>query len=153
MTTPGELSLYEAAGGSPGLLRLAAAHHARCLADPVLEHPFGHGGREDHVERLAAYWGEVLGGPRAGLPETDVLRLHAGTGAEAEMGSRFAACFDAACGDVGTEPRLREVLNAYMTWAVAQVDAVAPVGAVVPDGLPVPRWSWDGLVTTARPTA
>ena len=56
-------SIYEYAGGAPAFLDLAADFHARCLADPVLEHPFSHTGNPDHVRRLAEYWGEVLGGP------------------------------------------------------------------------------------------
>jgi hypothetical protein len=35
-------SLYDHAGGGPALLALADAHHTRCLADPLLEHPFSH---------------------------------------------------------------------------------------------------------------
>ncbi|HVH95212.1 MAG TPA: oxidoreductase, partial [Nocardioidaceae bacterium] len=58
------VSIYEAAGGEHAFVALAAAHHARCLADPVLEHPFSHGVHAEHVERLAAYWAEVFGGPR-----------------------------------------------------------------------------------------
>ena len=57
-------TLYEFAGGDAAFLALARAHHARCLADPVLNHPFS---RDDqnpqHVERLAAYWAEVMDGP------------------------------------------------------------------------------------------
>src|SRR5689334_705496 len=57
-------SLYEFAGGAPALERLVEAHHARCLADPELNHPFSHSdGNPEHLPRLAAYWGEVLGGP------------------------------------------------------------------------------------------
>ncbi len=57
-------NLYEFAGGEPAFLALAAAHHARCLADPELNHPFSHPGQHpQHVERLAAYWAEVMGGP------------------------------------------------------------------------------------------
>ena len=33
------VSLFEFAGGEPALLALATAHHARCLADPELNHP------------------------------------------------------------------------------------------------------------------
>jgi hypothetical protein len=33
-------SLFEVAGGEPAFRRLATAHHARCLADPELNHPF-----------------------------------------------------------------------------------------------------------------
>jgi hemoglobin len=56
----------------PAFLALAAAHHARCLADPELNHPFSHPGQHPrHVERLAA--------DDAGLPADPVLRatLHA----------------------------------------------------------------------------
>ena len=57
-------TLYEYAGGDAAFLALAAAHHERCLADPELNHPFSHPGQNpQHVERLAAYWAEVLGGP------------------------------------------------------------------------------------------
>jgi hemoglobin len=55
--------MYEFAGGIPAFLALAAANHQRCLADPELNHPFSHGGRPDHLERLAGYWAEVFGGP------------------------------------------------------------------------------------------
>jgi hypothetical protein len=48
-----------------GLLALAAAHHRRCLEDPVLNHPFSHPGNPQHVQRLADYWAEVFGGPHA----------------------------------------------------------------------------------------
>ena len=56
-------SIYEAAGGMPAFEALAAAHHARCVVDPVLEHPFSHTTNPDHVHNLAAYWAEVLGEP------------------------------------------------------------------------------------------
>ena len=35
-------SLFAFAGGEPAFLALATAHHARCLADPELNHPFAH---------------------------------------------------------------------------------------------------------------
>ena len=39
------------------------AWHARVVADEVVSHAFSHGYHPDHTERLAAYWGEALGGP------------------------------------------------------------------------------------------
>lgn len=36
-------TLYEAAGGADGLLRLASAWHARVVADEVVSHAFSHG--------------------------------------------------------------------------------------------------------------
>ena len=46
-------SVYEAAGGSEGLLRLAEAWHARVMADEVVSHAFSHGFHTEHSQRLA----------------------------------------------------------------------------------------------------
>lgn len=145
------VSIFEAAGGEGAFLRLAAAHHQRCLADPVLNHPFSHPGHPQHIERLAAYWAEVFGGPPAYTQETGghsaMLDVHASTQADAGLGSRFLGCFVGAFDDAGlpTDTELRAALRAYMEWAVADVMRYAPADAVVPAGRPVPRWTRGGL--------
>lgn len=145
-------SMFEAAGGRPAFLRLAEAHHARCLADPVLEHPFSHAGHPDHVTRLADYWAEVFGGPPAYSSKcgdhSTVLRMHAATGADEDLGARFAACFKLAIEDAGlpSDPALRSSMHAYIDAAVAEVMALSPPGSTAPEGRPVPRWDWDGPV-------
>ena len=45
------------------------------------------------------------------------------------------------------DPEFRGALRAYMEWATEEVVAYAPQDAVVPAELPLPHWSWDGLVT------
>ena len=147
-----EGTIYERAGGADAFLALATAHHARCLADPVLEHPFSHGDLDPrHVERLAAYWAEVMGGPPRYSQEcsdqSGLLRMHAGNGDMSDLGRRFVDCFVAAADDAGLpdDAPFRAALRAYMEWAVADVLVYSPEGSVVPDGLPVPRWTWDGL--------
>lgn len=151
-------TLYEHAGGEPAFLRLATAHHARCLADPELEHPFSHGDlNPEHVARLAAYWAEVMGGPPryshdCAADQTGLLRMHAGNGDMSDLGRRFVACFVAAADDAGLpdDAEFRAALRAYMEWAVA--DVLSHPGADdVPAGLPVPRWSWNGLQTHVPP--
>jgi hemoglobin len=145
-------SLYDYAGGATAMLRLAQAHHERCVADPVLNHPFSHPGQHpQHVERLAAYWGEVLGGPReysqscAGDQST-LLAMHSGNGDLGDLPQRFVACFVAAMDDVGlpAETEFRAAMRGYMQWAVSEFDAYPDDPAAVPVGLTVPRWSWDG---------
>ncbi len=146
-------SIYEFAGGADAFFALAAAHHERCLADPVLNHPFSHPGDPNHLEHLAAYWAEVFGGPRRYSErlggQSFALAMHASTGAEDDLGSRFVECFVRAADDAGlpADADFRRALREYMEWAVAQVMAVSPQGSVVPDGLRFPQWSWDGLVT------
>jgi hemoglobin len=145
-------TLFEFAGGEGALLALATAHHARCLADPELNHPFSHPGQHPrHVERLAAYWAEVLGGPPAYSEQcgthSGVLRMHAGNGDMTDLGNRFVACFDTAMDDarLPADPEFRAAMLAYMRWAVDDVLTYSPDGSVVPDRKPMPRWGWDGL--------
>ncbi|WP_290054863.1 group II truncated hemoglobin [Amycolatopsis solani] len=145
-------SLYEFAGGDPAFLALAAAHHERCLADPELNHPFSHPGQHpQHVERLAGYWAEVMGGPprfsRECGDHSAMLRMHAGNGDMSDLGRRFVTCFVAAADDAGlpADPEFRAALRAYMEWAVAEVLTYPGPPAEVPGELPMPHWSWNGL--------
>ena len=146
-------SLYEAAGGSEGLLRLAETWHARVMADEVVSHAFSHGFHPQHNERLAAYWAEALGGPTtySGTygDETFVVRTHSGNGPHEEMDQRAIACFDQALRDVGlgADERLRQVLHDWFAWATSAMSRYPDSAVEVPEGLAIPRWSWDGLVS------
>jgi hemoglobin len=155
-----EPSVYEAAGGLPALERVARAWHERCLADPVLEHPFSHKPvHPQHSERLAAYWAEQLGGPPlwtggAGDPglgsHVAVVRMHSGDGVHDDMDRRAVDAFVGAMDDAGLpdEPRLRATLTAWFTWAVAVMAAYPRSPDDVPDVLAMPHWSWDGPVAS-----
>jgi len=144
-------SVYEAAGGSAGLLRLARAWHARVMADEVVSHAFSHGFHPQHDERLAAYWAEALGGPAAYSAaygdETSVVRIHSGNGPHEEMDRRAIACFDQALTDLGLRPDepVRQVLYDYFAWATTTtMSRYHGCADDVPAGLSIPRWSWDG---------
>jgi len=147
-------TVYDAAGGGDGLLRLARRWHARVMADEVVSHAFSHGFHPEHSERLAAYWAEALEGPAtfstAYGDETSVVRIHSGNGPHEEMDRRAIACFDQALEDVGIadDDRLRQVLHDYFAWATTTTMSRYHRSADdVPDGLRIPRWSWEGLVT------
>jgi hemoglobin len=147
-------TVYDAMGGADAVLRLAHAWHARVLADPVVSHAFSHGYRADHSERLAAYWGEQLGGPPAFTGDlrgdhSTVLRMHSGNGVHHEMDRRAEACFAQALDDAGIpdSPELRRTLLYWFHWGVEVMDSHPDTPDDVPDDLPFPRWSWDGLVT------
>ena len=151
MTRP---SIYEVAGGREAFLALAAAHHQRCLDDPVLNHPFSHPDIDPrHVEKLAEYWGEVFGGPPTysssygGHAAMLALHANAGDDVDADLGDRFLACFVQAMDDAGLpdDPELRAALRSYMEWATGEVMSYTPGGSVVAPDLPMPRWSWGGL--------
>ena len=146
-------TIYEAAGRSEGILRLAGAWHKRVMEDEVVSHAFSHGFHPQHTERLAAYWEEALGGPatysdRYG-DETGVVRIHSGNGVHEEMDQRAIACFDHALEDTGLadDEKLRHALHDYFAWATTTTMARYHESAKdVPDGLHIPKWSWDGPV-------
>lgn len=149
--------MFEFAGGEEAFLALATAHHERCLQDPELNHPFSHPGHPQHIERLASYWAEVFGGPARYSDSCGghsyMIHIHAGQGAESELGDRFVACFVQAADDAGlpADPEFRSGLRSYMEWAVADVMAYSPRGSAVPKEMVVPRWSWDGLAAGYEP--
>src|SRR6516225_7265012 len=122
-------TIYEAAGGRKAFVDLAHAWHRRCLADPVVSHAFSHGFHPEHVERLAAYWAEALGGPSAYTDsmgdESFVVRLHSGKGEHQDMDERAQACFALALDDAGlpNDPALRATLIAYFRWATTAMAA------------------------------
>ena len=145
-------TVFEAAGGEAGMQRLAQAWHDRAVADEVVGHAFSHGFRDDHVDRIAAYWGEALGGPpvysfRYG-DESEVVRMHSGDGEHAEMDRHAIACFDAAVADVGLDRALLAgVLHDYFVWATRTTMSAHPDSAEdVPEGMAVPKWGWNGLI-------
>jgi hemoglobin len=145
-------TVFEAAGGNEGLRRLADAWHRRVMADDVVGHAFSHGFHPQHVERLAAYWAEALGGPATYSDsygdETSVVKMHSGNGEHDEMDRRAIACFDQALADVGLagDGALRQVLHDYFAWVTTTTMSRYHQSADdVPKGLSIPHWSWDGL--------
>jgi hemoglobin len=145
-------TVFEAAGGNDGLRRLAHAWHKRVMADDVWPMRSAMASNPQHVERLAAYWAEALGGPTTYSDfygdETTVVKIHSGNGEHDEMNRRAIACFDLALADVGlaNDDVLRKVLHDYFAWATTTTMSRYHQSACdVPNGLSIPHWSWDGL--------
>lgn len=145
-------TVFQASGGMDGLRNLANAWHRRVVADDVVGHAFSHGFHPQHVERLASYWAEALGGPSAYSAsygdETRVVKMHSGNGEHDEMNRRAILCFDQALADVGlaANPELQKVLHDYFAWATSTtMYRYHKSAADVPVGLSIPKWSGDGL--------
>lgn len=135
-------STYDEIGGADTVLALAHAWHERVLADPVVRHAFEHGFRDDHTERLAAYWAEVLGGPATYSQqlgdESHVVRLHTGNGEHDEMDRRAVRAFADALVDVGVPEQHHAALVAWFDEANQAVNHRYPSVEAVPEGLPMP---------------
>ncbi len=144
-------SIYEFAGGEQAFLALAAAVTERCIEDPELNHAFSQGLSHNHNENLAAYWGEVFGGPSSYSRNlgghSGMLTIHASHGSPDEWGDRFEACFIQAMDDAEwpDDPKFRKAMREYIHWATREVNTYSPMGSRVEADRPMPRWSWDGL--------
>jgi hemoglobin len=144
-------TLYEFAGGEQAFETFAAALHARCLADPELNHPFSHPGQHpQHVHRLAAYLAETMGGPPAysrdcGGDQSALVLLHSGNGDMSDLGRRFVDCFMLAADDAGwpDEQDFRATLRSYIQSQVDEVALSHPDDTDIPADLPIPHWSWN----------
>lgn len=152
-----ERSIYEAAGGGEAMRALAHAWHERCMRDEVASHPFIVTDlHPQHLERLAAYWGEQLGGPPAYTESigdhSHVVRLHSGNGDHPELDERALSCFAMALDDAGIpeDERLRAVLKDWFRWATALMATYPRSADEVPDNLELPQWSWQGPVGENR---
>ena len=145
-----EQSLFDAAGGADAILALAQAWHRRCLDDPMASHPFTHGDlRPDHVERLAAYWSEAIGGPATYTgsmgEHAEVMRIHGCNGPHPELDARTIELFVLALADVPVPEAARPPLEAYFREMVARMAAYDEASAAPTE--PLPHWSWSGPVT------
>ncbi len=144
-----ESTLFEHAGGAAAFLRLADAHYRRCLTDPVLIPVFGTRGRPGHVEHLAAWLGEVFGGPDVYTRQLGghggLLRHHANLSITEEQRRRFVEVFMEAADEAGlpADQPFRRRLREYLEWGSGIAKEVSKPGADVTSTEPIPRWGWD----------
>src|ERR671932_403056 len=115
-------TLYEFAGGREALRSLADAQYRRCLTDPVLVEIFGSQGRPEHVDHLADWLSEVLGGPKLYTERHGghgaLLRHHANLGIDERQRRRFVEVFVEAADEVGLpdDPVFRTRRREYLDW-------------------------------------
>ena len=144
-----EPTLFDHMGGAVVLRQLADAQYRRCLTDPVLTQVFGTQGRPGHVEHLAAWLGEVFGGPDSYTRELGghgaLLRHHANLSITEQQRRRFVELFIEAADEVGlpADERFRRRFRAYLEWGSGVAMAVSQPGADVSSKEPVPRWGWE----------
>ena len=141
-------TLYDYAGGAEAMRRVAEAHYARCLTDPVLQQVFGTTGRPDHAAHLAAWLGEVFGGPReytehlGGFPA--MLAHHQDKAITEEQREAFVAAFRAAMDTAGlpADPAFRARLEDYIDWGSHVAARNSQPGYEADMTATVPDWDW-----------
>lgn len=147
MATPQIPTLYEWAGGAPALLRLTERFYRHVHDDPVLRPVFDHVGSQ-HAAHVAAFLGEVLGGPPAysqlhgGHPH--MIAQHLGRHLTQAQRQRWVNLLLQTADEIGLpdDPEFRSALVGYLEWGSRLAVINSQPGAQADPDAPMPRWGW-----------
>jgi hemoglobin len=149
MSAPTTPTLYEWAGGREAIERLTTVFYDGILGDPdpVLE-PVFRGMDREHPKHVAAWLGEVFGGPPAYTEEhggyAHMLARHRGLALTETQRARWVQRIGPAADAAGlpADPEFRSALMAYVEWGTRLAVANSQPDAAPPPRAPVPRWGW-----------
>ena len=141
-------SLFEWMGGEARLKALFAEFYRRVPADPLLGPVFA-GMDPHHSEHVAAFVGQVFGGPpgytRDGGSHAAMIHRHMNKHLTAEQRKRWVALLLETADDVGApdDPEFRAALVGYLEWGsrLAVINSASDENTVAP-GTPMPKWGW-----------
>ncbi len=151
---PEEPTLFEWAGGFPALLRLTRRfYETHVPEEPLLATLFG-SMSPDHPERVAAWLGQVFGGPpaysdRYGGYER-MISQHLDKGITLEQRALWVKLLARSADEVGlpADAEFRAAFVAYLEWGSRIAVENSQPGVHPPPKMPVPRWWW---VCDAKP--
>jgi truncated hemoglobin YjbI len=140
-------TLYEWAGGQAALERLFRRFYEKVLDDDLLEPlfaPMDH----DHPRHVAAWIGEVFGGPETYTEQLGgyerMLAHHRDKAITEAQRRRWVTLLNDAADEVGlpADPEFRSAFVAYLEWGTRIAVANSQPGSTPPPHAPVPRWGW-----------
>ncbi len=143
-------TLFEHAGGEPGLHRLEEIFYEKVLLDPVLQSLFPHR-RPSHVEHLTWFTAESFGGDDRFTRELGFRYLidqHRGLAITDAQRGRFVALYleslDEA--ELPDDAPFRGAVRDHLEFGsrVAQQNSNATTEAELHPLRQVPRWTWPG---------
>ena len=143
-----EPTLFEWVGGLPTLTRMTTLFYSKYIPqDPVLR-PLFVEMAPDHPERVAAWLGEVFGGPKnysqgyGGYSR--MLSQHIGKGITEAHRSRWVNLLSQAADEAGlpADPEFRSAFASYIEWGSRLAMENSTTGARPPLHMPMPRWDW-----------
>jgi truncated hemoglobin YjbI len=140
-------TLYDWAGGAASLERLFARFYELVLEDDLLLPLFG-GMDPEHPAHVAAWIGEVFGGPATYTAERggyeNMLAHHLGLAITEPQRRRWVNLLVDAADDVGlpADAEFRSAFMAYIEWGTRLAVENSRPGATPMPHAPVPRWGW-----------
>lgn len=148
MTSPAPPpTVFAWAGGADAFRRLTDVFYDAVAEDAVLAPVFA-GMSARHKEHVAAWLGEVFGGPARYTEELGgypaMLSHHLGLALTEEQRSRWAALIAASADPAGLpeDPEFRSAFVAYVEWGTRLALSNSQPDAAPLQEAPVPRWGW-----------
>lgn len=140
-------TLFEWMGGKPALERLFETFYSKVPLDPLLAPVFANMS-PDHSRHVAAFVGEVLGGPAAysanhgGHP--NMVRHHLGRALGETQRKRWMALLLECADEIGapSDPEFRSAFVAYLEWGTRLAVINSQPGATATEDAPMPKWGW-----------
>lgn len=140
-------TLYEWIGGAPAIEKLLETFYARVPDDPVLAPVFATMSPH-HTKHVAAFIGEVFGGPKAysgahgGHP--NMVRRHVGRAITEAQRQRWMQLLLACADELGvpSDPEFRSALVGYLEWGTRLAVINSQPGADVTAEAAMPSWGW-----------
>jgi hemoglobin len=139
-------TIYEDAGGAPAFEALAEDMHRRMVADDLLGSWF-RAAAPTHVEHLAAWLGEVFGGPAdytgAHGDIAGMLARHAGLDIPETYRARFETLAHAAVAERWPDrPDIVRAISTYLSWGTHVAVTNSRPDHVGNPAAGVPTWGW-----------
>jgi hemoglobin len=140
-------TLFEWIGGLPAIEKLMSVFYDQVARDPLLAPVFATMS-PDHSKHVAAFIGEVFGGPKAfsehhgGHPA--MIRKHVGRGITEAQRQAWVQLLLRCCDQIGVpdDPEFRSALVSYLEWGSRLAVINSQPGADVTAEAPMPRWGW-----------
>jgi hemoglobin len=134
-------------GGAPALARLFERFYQRVPDDALLAPVFAHMDPA-HAQHVAAFVGEVFGGPtlyseRHG-GHAHMIRKHLGRALKEPQRRRWIELLLDCADEVGLpdDPELRSAFVAYLEWGTRLAVINSQPGAAAVEDAPMPAWGW-----------
>ena len=147
MTNPEIPTLFEWLGGNEALIRLTTRFYQHVKGDAVLAPVFAHMGA-DHPGHVAAFLGEVLGGPASYSEQhgghAHMVQQHLNRHLSQEQRRRWVSLLLETADELSMpdDPEFRSALVGYLEWGSRLAVINSQPGATVDVDAAMPRWGW-----------
>ena len=143
-------SLYEWAGGAGAFEKLFTAFYRRVPHDELLA-PLFAGMDPHHAEHVAAWLGEVFGGPRTYSEHrgghAHMVGEHLGKAITEQQRRRWVELLQDTADEVGLpdDPEFRSAFAGYLEWGTRMAVIFSRPGATPDPAEPMPTWGWGNV--------